>query len=528
MNKKILIFLFSAVFLKQILWVALVPLWHFPDEQAHFAQAAFLAEKGSQPIQDDYDLTEEIRISENLLGTERDKSGNNRFTFHPEYRLDYSNTFTGHHEQEIQNLSGIKNLRSMSKHEASRYPPLYYFFVALPYKIFYFNDLFIRVFTARAVQSVFFLGTVYFAWSIARMIFAQNYLLINSLTLLVAFHPMLSFVSAGINSDSLGTFLFSLFLFSSLKIIKNKLTIKKIVEIILVSLLAIYAKPQFFITIPLIFLIILYKFFLDSQFTQNKLKLAVIFTLFLSLLIIFLMQTGSPIVHLLRNTILSVSSFDYFLNLKTYALPHLYREVLPWYWGVFDWLGVTYPRIVHRTVNWLLLASVVGFVAYLIRNFKKLFLWPQVGFIYLIIVNFFYFTGVYLFDWIQFVASGYKFHLGVQGRYFFPLIISHMLFILVGWQELFRFFPKLFKLTAKLLTLFMFSFHWYALFLVTAIYYDLSSFSVFIRQASQYKPWFFKGGFLVILIIAALTLNLVYLIKYLKYEEFYEKDSISK
>ena len=40
--KKILIkpivCLLVVIFLKQILWLGIVPLWQFPDEQAHFAQ----------------------------------------------------------------------------------------------------------------------------------------------------------------------------------------------------------------------------------------------------------------------------------------------------------------------------------------------------------------------------------------------------------------------------------------------------------------------------------------------------------
>src|SRR3972149_556362 len=102
MRKEIIIFVLILLFIKQILWTAIVPLWHFPDEQAHFAQAVYLAEKGTQPPDGEFDLTEEIRISENLLGTERDKSGNNRFTFHPEYKIPYSNKFVGLYEKEIQ------------------------------------------------------------------------------------------------------------------------------------------------------------------------------------------------------------------------------------------------------------------------------------------------------------------------------------------------------------------------------------------------------------------------------------------
>ena len=127
-----------------------------------------------------------------------------------------------------------------------------------------------------------------------------------------------------------------------------------------------------------------------------------------------------------------------------------------------------------------------------------------------------FFLGVYLFDWLQFIDSGFKFHLGVQGRYFFPLIQSHMIFIALGWRELFRFFPALFRFVLKMLVLLMFLLHWYALLLISFTYYHLNSFSIFISQASQYKPWFFKGFYLITAIVLALTINLWFLLKYLK------------
>ena len=87
MHRLVLLF-FLSIFFVGLWWIVLVPLWHFPDEQAHFGQIAFIAEKGRNPDRSENDLTEEIYISEQLLGTARDKYGNNKFTFHPEYRIE--------------------------------------------------------------------------------------------------------------------------------------------------------------------------------------------------------------------------------------------------------------------------------------------------------------------------------------------------------------------------------------------------------------------------------------------------------
>ncbi len=89
--KRPLFWLLIATFFKGVIWSGVVPLWHFPDEQAHFAQLQNIAE--GVKLNKEGSTSEEIYISEKILGTERDERGNNRFTFHSEYNLAYSKSF---------------------------------------------------------------------------------------------------------------------------------------------------------------------------------------------------------------------------------------------------------------------------------------------------------------------------------------------------------------------------------------------------------------------------------------------------
>lgn len=523
MKNKFLIMLLLLFFIKEILLVTLVPLWHFPDEQAHFAQVAYIAEKGSSPDGNNYDLTKEIYLSEKYLGTKRDKSGNNKFTFHPEYRLPYADNLTGIHEKEIQNLTKDSKNRQMVDREASRYPPFYYLVLSVSYRLQYYQGLIIRVFTARLVQLIFSLGTVYLAYQIGGLIFGNNRLVSVSLVILVALHPMFSFVSAGINSDNIGNFIFSLFLFISLQFIKCSLKMRRFLALLLISLMAVFIKPQLYITLPFCLLLSFLKLVTAKLPIIKKLKLLTLFIFVFVLAINYLIRADKG-PFLIAGNIFKIFSYKGLVEqIGHYSLLHLYREVLPWYWGIYDWLGVTYPRPVHRLINMITFVSLIGLLVFLIRNFRRLHLWPVNGLLYLIVVNVFYLLGIYLFDWLQYAQSGYKFHIGVQGRYFFPLIISHLLFILIGWRELFRFLPNLVDNAAKTLVLLMILLHWYAVYTIAKTYYDLSSINTFIIQAGQYKPWFFKGIYLVSLIILALTANLLLLIKYLHYPADYDQ-----
>src|SRR3989338_660033 len=89
---KLLIWL---VLIKSLAWALFIPLWHFPDEQAHFGHVAYLAEGGTLPMGRTNDLNQEIAISEQRLGTYRNKYGNNSFTYQPDYRLEYTDSLEG-------------------------------------------------------------------------------------------------------------------------------------------------------------------------------------------------------------------------------------------------------------------------------------------------------------------------------------------------------------------------------------------------------------------------------------------------
>ncbi|HBU21519.1 TPA: hypothetical protein DEB02_01085, partial [Candidatus Beckwithbacteria bacterium] len=122
-----------AVVIKFLAWSLLVPLWHFPDEQAHFGHVAFIAEGGELTRHGRYpDMTEEIYTSLTILGTKRDEKGNNKFTFHPEYRLPYSDNLTGPQEEEIKSLP-LSTRKNFVIRESAYYPHFFYQVSALVY-----------------------------------------------------------------------------------------------------------------------------------------------------------------------------------------------------------------------------------------------------------------------------------------------------------------------------------------------------------------------------------------------------------
>ena len=244
-------FLF-ALLLNFLLWQLLIPIWHFPDEQAHFGQVAFRADQGRVQRYHELSTSREIEISEELLGTRRDGLGNNRFTYHPEYKIDYSQSYEGFHEAEIESLNNPNDRKTETLEECSRYPLFYYFLASKIYNLFGNDDLFTRVYAVRFFSLFIFFGTVITIFTISKLIFPKKIFLRLSLTSIVSFMPMFIFSSAGVTSDGLFHFLFMLAIYLIVKITFSKYTIKDIMFLAAVVLAGYGTKFQFQIIWPVI------------------------------------------------------------------------------------------------------------------------------------------------------------------------------------------------------------------------------------------------------------------------------------
>lgn len=512
------VILFLLIFFKQILWTGFIPLWQFPDEQAHFAQVQNMVEEnqiqGRKPT-----TSEEIYLSEKLLGTLRDDFGNNKFTYHPEYVIPSSNSLIGIYEEEIRNFSK-ESRKKLVINEATGYPPFYYAITGLFYKVVYNSGLFERVFLSRIGNIFIFLLIAFVTHKIGKLLFPKDLLLQITLTLLVTFQPMLSFVAGGINSDNLFSLLFTLGIYISLKIILEKITLKMILVMLVTLLLAILTKPQG----RLLALVYLFPLLVASLKISNKKNilgvglLVVCIGLGYSILMAVTGQQILPNIPTLQAVLdaKGTSIFDHLV----FTIRHTYREVLPWYWGVFRWLSLTYPRFIHRTINILILFSAIGIVMAMVNVIrrKKVIISPwALGF--LLYVSIIYFASITFFDFL--FMKSHHFSIGVQGRYFFPTIVAHMTILLIGLATIFKKL-RIIKYGMKAFGIAVVALQFYAWFFVSHSYFSLDSLQLFFVQASQYKPFFFKSPFLESYVIVTSILFAIFVWYYLRIKQHYE------
>lgn len=477
--------------IKGIVWALFVPLWHFPDEQAHFGHVAYLAEGGTLPMGRTNDLTQEIAISEQLLGTYRNKYGNNDFTYHLEYRLEYTNSFTGKYEQEIKTLP-LSTRKEFKDPESAYYPHFFYQVSGLIYKLFYQQDLFIRVFALRLFWLFSHVLMVWLAWLIGKEIFPKAPKVALSVAVLTSFQPMLSFVAAGVTGDNLHNLLFTAVIYFCLKI-RRKLDWLNLLGLTGVMVVGLINKPQFLIAWGIVLPVLLWRLFKNKQF-----QLIVALCLALMGLFLFTTKGQLPYFGLRAN----LARLDYTLwQHFVYTANHTFREVLPWYWGVFRWLSLTLPRWVNQVMMRILLLTGIGLV---IKFWRRRF---EPGFWIIVWSALVYFLALFFWDWQQVRNVGFPF--GIQGRYYFPTIVPQMVLLVIGIKTL---WPKL----LLPLNLWFIALNWIAFYVVTASYYDASNFKTFIIQASQYKPDFAKGWWLILVLGLYFIFSLIFSIQLFK------------
>ncbi|OGG28078.1 hypothetical protein A3A59_03000 [Candidatus Gottesmanbacteria bacterium RIFCSPLOWO2_01_FULL_42_10] len=496
-SNKTIKWLLVVVALKQLLWIAFIPMWQFPDEQAHFGQVQNFAEGNPYGPTDGINTSLEIIASEQLLGTKRDEMGNNKYTYHPEYNLSYAQTKSGIYEPEISKFP-FSFRHTLVASEATVYPQLYYSLGSFFYKLVYGQDLFWRIFMVRLVNIALFLSLVYVAYKIGDLLFPEQLLTQVTFTIMVAFQPMLSFVAGGINSDNLFNLLFTLAIYSNLRILKSGWKIREIILCLVLISLSIWTKPQGKLAV------LLYIFPLGLTLVKQKKSLLPILGALLVLVWFFrdnvsrLLASQQFLPDIPAWSRIKNMTFTSYLNYHVYFAKLAYRETIPWYWGVFRWLSLTYPRVVHRVINWLLVFAVGGCFLFAIKNLRQLKNAAVINFSFLLYASFMYVAALVTFDYLFFTSHGYS--LGLQGRYFLPTVAAHMGIILIGLRALIfktQFVPYGLKLLGGLIVLF----HTYAFLFVSNSYFSPSNLKTVFIYASQYKPLIFKSPFLEIYLL---------------------------
>lgn len=464
-------------------WSIIVHPFEFPDEQAHMGSIEFLRREGRMPVGVEKDMTEEMKLSQEYLGVYRNLQGQNKYTYHPEYHVDYTDNLIGKYEPDIIALNKQIYQDEYVATEAARYPVLYYAYENMVTKPAHASDLFTRLFSLRLAGVFLAFMMAYYVYRLGFLIFGKA-VYARTLTMMVMLMPMMSFVNAGVNSDNLHNLLFTLIIYSALKLILKGFAISTLITLTCATTLDLYTKPQGAIALPIIVLAILI-----TLFKYKNWKLFIGLVVGVLLVIILGRSNLTPYLSLISVANPHNSSFAEFVR---FSLNKLVTQNIVWFWGVYKWLGVVLPPIYWQVANRVVLISLLGFAIYLYKAIKgkKIIVFPLTS-IFLVLTTTIYSLSIYWFDWTY--TKNVGFGIGVQARYFYPVIAPIMALMLTGLLSLVSKLKHRRIVRYLVISLFI----WLqlgGLYTLVKSYYDLSSFELAIRQMSQYKPWWGKGN----------------------------------
>jgi hypothetical protein len=365
-------------------------------------------------------------------------------------------------------------------------------------------------------------------WGIAKIVFPQKPVLVYVATAVTALHPMLTFVGSGVSSDNLHNLLFTAVIYFSLKTIDNPKG-GSLIWLILVIGLGLVIKQQFLIAFSVAAPAVIYALIVKPKLITRMLiagvgaigTMMILDPVYLPSLIKVVLKGKLPYIGIGREVVIVRPEYGFFEHV-VWTVRHTISEVLPWYWGVFNWLGVVLPRWVNRVFMRLLLVAGLGILIKVVNIVKSRKMSREDWYlVFLAWAAAAYYIVLMIWDYFHVRSSGFPF--GIQGRYYFPVISAHMVLLTLGFTTAVEAVGRYFKQdwvrpAAWMLIIWFVVVQIVALYTVASAYYDLSSFNTFIIQASQYKPWFAKGGWLIgslVLYLGSLT-ALIYRFKHEK------------
>lgn len=396
--------------LKGLFYIFLIPPWEAPDENAHVAYVHYLYHNHVLP---DYKTKKEVidvtlsksRVSQRIL------------------LIKIQDRIT--RRQELYNRNQYTTAVYVGP--AAGNPPLYYVY-SLPFYLLslFFKSYWSLIFLRVGSLLLGFLALIVI-YKIVQILFPKSSIFPFLTMLLVMLNPMLTFMTAVVNTDSIILLSFTLFVYFTLRFIVliPHPTIRNLILVGFISSLASLSKPNMMILIPvyLVYLIIF------KQLTKKNL----IFSFISSICI--------PIIFYgIKFMLYGMSSLTYsFLDIKSqpasfwkYPINFILDKqpvgIFMSFWGFFGWLDVPMPKWIYALFLLVIVIAIGGWI-YVFKNKIRLIPTPSKAHFFVYITSIAYILTIFLFDIVGFVQTH---HFSIQGRYFLPVLFVVVILILQG------------------------------------------------------------------------------------------------
>ncbi|NIN68691.1 MAG: DUF2142 domain-containing protein [Anaerolineae bacterium] len=230
--------LFCLSLLMGLCYSLVIPPWQAPDEPGHVEYAVRLAEKGWFLSSQDTSL----ELQRDILLSMKE------FDF---WR------YVGRDEpQALPRSFADDQFLVLSGTQLGDESPLYYVVPALTFTLINTRDVLLQLFVVRWFSVVLTSVTVVISYLVAVELFPENRFMIIAIPAFVIFLPMLAYIGASANNDTLAVLLSSLLIWQLIRAFRKGVSKRSAFVLCTMALLSILAKKTALFTIPLLIIAI--------------------------------------------------------------------------------------------------------------------------------------------------------------------------------------------------------------------------------------------------------------------------------
>ncbi len=431
-----LVALLAVAFVVELAWALVQPPWQAPDEQVHFAYAQELASDGAL-AGDEAKATYSTEQSLAMRATDL-----NDIALHPQVPAVWDpGTVRRWHAQQTR-------LPSAARHDgggpnpAAANPPLYYAYLAAPYRIAERSTIIGRLYALRIWSGLLLLVTVTATWLLAGELFERRRLAQTAAAGIVALQPETTFLTAMANPDALLIALWSVAAWLGVRVLRRGLTRRDGVALALVGAGAVLTKATGYALLIGVVAVLAVAAWRLARRGAARWRATLATCLAAAVLpvlgwVAIAHALDRPVVNQVAGggpavTPLSMNYADFAHYLKRFYVPRVSLHAIAngpasslWLdgaWGRFGFVDVELPHDAQIAVELLSLLALAGALAFVVRRRRGLDRWSLA---YLAGLALLLLAALHYADFQQVVAAQ---HAGLpppafmQGRYLLPLV----------------------------------------------------------------------------------------------------------
>lgn len=356
--------LFVIMVVKGVLWSLAFPLWQGPDEDDHYAVIQFIAEMGRLPGEADVVLPDEVTLSRALADV-------GRLPYAPEQRQGFSETAIGPGEPQFATLPPETRtsfeLQGVGK--LMHATPLYYVMAAGVYRLFDDGDLLARAQIQRLLAVLVGSPLVIVAYLITRLLFPTDAAMRLTIPTLVAFHPMVTEITAVVSVDGLLFLCYSILIYLSIGVLRDGFDRRYGLALGIVFAVGMLTKPTLSAFAPLVALLVAYEWWRQRGRRREVVGAAVLMGVVILIPVGWWMQRSwwlngdlfyfNPVVE--GHRIIQNPFYDYgFLQHMVDYYQSVWGGIFTTWWAHFGWLDTALPPWVYHFLRVLTVLAIAG------------------------------------------------------------------------------------------------------------------------------------------------------------------------